>query len=102
MLDFRYAGKAYPEELGPQNHNRDGLLGLKSRMVVYKDPFGSVFHRDPCGGKVEGGRGLYFLKIGLIRSILRALRPPTPLGVFMSVEHWRWRRDEVIPAPVIR
>ena len=27
-------------ELGPQNHNGDGLLGLNSIMVVYMDPLG--------------------------------------------------------------
>ena len=27
-------------ELGPQNHNRDGLLGPKSITVVYMDPLG--------------------------------------------------------------
>ena len=27
-------------ELGPQNHNEDGLLGPNSRIVVYMDPLG--------------------------------------------------------------
>ena len=27
-------------ELGPQNHNGDGLLGLNSIIVVYMDPLG--------------------------------------------------------------
>ena len=27
-------------ELGPQDHNRDGLLGPSSIMVVYMDPLG--------------------------------------------------------------
>ena len=29
-------------ELGPQNHNGDGLLGPNSIMVVYVDPLGMV------------------------------------------------------------
>ena len=29
-------------ELGHQNHNRDGLLGPNSIMVVYMDPLGTV------------------------------------------------------------
>ena len=29
-------------ELGPQNHNRDGLLGPNSIMVVYMDPLAFV------------------------------------------------------------
>ena len=28
-------------ELGPQNHNGDGLLGPNSIIVVYMDPLGS-------------------------------------------------------------
>ena len=28
-------------ELGPQNHNGDGLLGLNSIIVVYMDPLGN-------------------------------------------------------------
>ena len=27
-------------ELGPQNHNKDGLLGPNSTMVVHMDPLG--------------------------------------------------------------
>ena len=27
-------------ELGPQNHNGDGLLGPHSKIVVYMDPLG--------------------------------------------------------------
>ena len=27
-------------ELGPQNHNGDGLLGANSIIVVYMDPLG--------------------------------------------------------------
>ena len=27
-------------ELGPQNHNGDGLLGLNSIIIVYMDPLG--------------------------------------------------------------
>ena len=30
-------------ELGPQNHNGDGRLGLNSTIVVYMDPLGSGF-----------------------------------------------------------
>ena len=30
-------------ELGPQNHNGDGLLGANSTIVVYMDPLGSCF-----------------------------------------------------------
>ena len=30
----------YILELGPQNHNRDGLLVPNSIMVVYMDPLG--------------------------------------------------------------
>ena len=29
-------------ELGPQNHNKDGLLGPNSIMVVYMEPLGNV------------------------------------------------------------
>ena len=29
-------------ELGPQNHNGDGLLGTNSIIVVYMDPLGSL------------------------------------------------------------
>ena len=29
-------------ENGPQKHNGDGLLGPKSRTVVYKDPLGTT------------------------------------------------------------
>ena len=29
-------------ELGPKNHNGDGLLGPNSIMVVYMDPLGSI------------------------------------------------------------
>ena len=29
-------------ELGPQNHNGDGLLGPNSIIVVYMDPLGTV------------------------------------------------------------
>ena len=29
-------------ELGPQNHNGDGLLGPNSIIVVYMDPLGKV------------------------------------------------------------
>ena len=29
-------------ELGPQNHNGDGLLGPRSITVVYMDPLGSL------------------------------------------------------------
>ena len=36
-------------------------------------------HRDPYGGRGEGGRGLYFLKLVLILGIT----PPTPLRVLM-------------------
>ena len=33
-------------DLGPQNHNGDGLLGPKSIIVVYIDPLGSEgWHR---------------------------------------------------------
>ena len=28
-------------ELGPQNHNEDGLLGPNSIIVVYMDPLGN-------------------------------------------------------------
>ena len=30
-------------ELGPQNHNGDGLLGLNSIIVVYMDPLGTLY-----------------------------------------------------------
>ena len=29
-------------ELGPQNHNKDVLLGPNSIIVVYRDPLGSL------------------------------------------------------------
>ena len=29
-------------ELGPQNHNEDGLVGPNSIIVVYMDPLGKV------------------------------------------------------------
>ena len=29
-------------ELGPKNHNGDGLLGPNSMMVVYMDPLGNL------------------------------------------------------------
>ena len=29
-------------ELGPQNHNGDGLFGPNSMIVVYMDPLGTV------------------------------------------------------------
>ena len=32
-------------ELGPQNHNGDGLLGPNSIIVVYMDPLGHVSDR---------------------------------------------------------
>ena len=31
-------------ELGPQNHNGDGLLGLNSITVVYMDPLGKLLN----------------------------------------------------------
>ena len=31
-------------ELGPQNHNGDGLLGANSIIVVYMDPLGKTPH----------------------------------------------------------
>ena len=31
-------------ELGPKNHNGDGLLGPNSIMVVYMDPLGYYSH----------------------------------------------------------
>ena len=35
-------------ELGPQNHNGDGLLGANSIIVVYMDPLGQdAFQPDP-------------------------------------------------------
>ena len=40
-------------ELGPKNHNGDGLLGPNSRMVVYMDPLG-IRTRNP---KLKEGAG---------------------------------------------
>ena len=35
-------------ELGPENHNGDGLLGPNSIMVVYMDPLGvNLFQPSP-------------------------------------------------------
>ena len=34
-------------ELGPQNHNGDGLSGPNSLIVVYMDPLGSVLNPKP-------------------------------------------------------
>ena len=34
-------------ELGPQNHNGDGLLGPNSIIVVYMDPLGYYLSRKP-------------------------------------------------------
>ena len=45
-------------ELGPQNHNGDGLLGPDSIIVVYMDPLGLVSRvegfRDQGSGLVSG------------------------------------------------
>ena len=38
-------------ELGPQNHNEDGLLGPNSIMVVYMDAMGKM------------SQGMLFLKV---------------------------------------
>ena len=34
-------------ELGPQNHNGDGLLGPNSIAVVYMDPLGKIHPPEP-------------------------------------------------------
>ena len=34
-------------ELGPQNHNGDGLVGANSIIVVYMDPLGTPSSTDP-------------------------------------------------------
>ena len=63
-------------ELRPQNHNRDGLLGPNSTMVVYMDPLGLKIS-TPCkvcwSGSGQGAvreLGLWFttgLRIRLYR-----------------------------------
>ena len=42
LLDYIPRGSIYTTimELGPQNHNGDGLLGPNSIIVVYMDPLG--------------------------------------------------------------
>ena len=40
-------------ELGPQNHNGDGLSGPNSIIVVYMDPLGIIqFHETPTPGSL--------------------------------------------------
>ena len=44
-------------ELGPKNHNGDGLLGPDSIMVVYMDPLGyfcKLHPRTPAQAKLPG------------------------------------------------
>ena len=36
-------------ELGPQNHNRDGLLGPNFIRVMYMDPLGETLFLQPLG-----------------------------------------------------
>ena len=55
-------------ELGPKNHNGDGLLGPSSIMVVYMDPLGSVY-LDPLG------KGQGFQLFGPGSPGLKALNP---------------------------
>ena len=53
FLEFTYPrGSIYTTimELGPQNQNRDGLLGANSIMAVYMDPLGIVSIIVPCFG----------------------------------------------------
>ena len=42
LFDTQPRGSIYTTilELGPQNHNGDGLLGANSIIVVYMDPLG--------------------------------------------------------------
>ena len=49
-------------ELRPQNHNRDGLLGPNSTMVVYMDPLGKRFQQGFAGVYVVAFRfrGAFF------------------------------------------
>ena len=53
-------------ELGPRNHNGDGLLGPNSIMVVYMDPLGEYF------GKHEhsSDTGAMTVAINIIRTML--------------------------------
>ena len=39
-------------ELGPQNHNGDGLLGPNSIIVVYMDPLGFIDHFGYAGDRM--------------------------------------------------
>ena len=47
-------------ELGPQNHNRDGLLGPNSIMVVYMDPLGYYWGIYTVQ---ESGLRMYFARV---------------------------------------
>ena len=45
-------------ELGPQNHNGDGLLGPNSIVVVKMDPLGKLFCSDRGTSQEENGDAL--------------------------------------------
>ena len=49
-------------ELGPQNHNGDGLLGLNSIIVVYMDPLGSLLFRG-LRSLLRVGRSIWALSV---------------------------------------
>ena len=54
-------------ELGPQNHNGDGLLGGNSIIVVYMDPLGADWvlraGRLQCAGLLAGSFWLQVVEV---------------------------------------
>ena len=53
-------------ELGPQNHNGDGLLGLNSIIVVYMDPLGFYGVSGPLAFGLPGSGVVWLRCSGLL------------------------------------